>query len=130
MDVVELAPDVRPARDLDGGGRLPLLRRVEIVEPGIAVGLQQAAEAGEVRPRMLALAIRAVAVEHRRRRRSGARAVVAQVDPQPTDFGARPGSSTGTGVSSACSLSAAMTWAAMTWAAMTWAAMTWAAIAS
>src|SRR5512135_402564 len=86
MEVVELAPDVRPARHLDGGGRLPLLRRVEIVEPGIAVRLQQAAEAGEVRPRMLALAIRAVAVEHRRWRRSGARALVAQVDPQPAGF--------------------------------------------
>ncbi len=48
------------------GGRLPLLRLVEIVEPGIAVRLQQAAEACEVRLRMLALAVRAVAVDGRR----------------------------------------------------------------
>src|SRR5512144_2772025 len=88
MEVVELAPDVRPARHLDGDGRLPLLRRVEVVEPGITVRLQQAAERAEVRPRMLALAIWAVAVAYRRWRRSGARAVVAQVDPQPAGFGA------------------------------------------
>ena len=41
---------------------------VELVEPGIAVGLQDAAEAREMALRMLALAVGAVAVEHRRRR--------------------------------------------------------------
>ena len=88
MDVVELAPDVGPARHFDDGRRPAVLRRVEVVESGVTIRLQQATERAEVRARMLALAVRTVAVEHRRRRRSGARPVVAQVDPQPAGLGA------------------------------------------
>ena len=77
VDVEELAPDMRPAGDLaDRAGP------VELAEAGIAVGLQDAAEAAKMALRMDALAVGAVAVEHRRRRFARPRPVVAHISPQ------------------------------------------------
>ena len=54
MDVVELAPHVRPA------GRLLDPLAVELIEAGIGIGLQHASEACKVSSRSLALTIGAV----------------------------------------------------------------------
>ena len=48
VEVEELAPDMRPARHLDHRV-LP----IELVEAGIAVGLEDAVEAGEMAQRMI-----------------------------------------------------------------------------
>jgi hypothetical protein len=64
-DIEELASAVRPARDL---GDRPVRAKirgapiVERLEAGIAIGLQEAAEAGEMPRRVLATAIRTVEV--------------------------------------------------------------------
>src|SRR5260370_39305450 len=78
MDVEELAPHIRPAGHFD-----PLTRFVEFAEPGISVGLPGAAEVLEMPARVLALAVGAVAVEHRRRGGGGKRPVVAGISPEP-----------------------------------------------
>ncbi len=52
-------------------------------EAGIAVGLQDATERAQMRPRMLALAVRRVAVEHRRRCGAGEGTIVPHIGPQP-----------------------------------------------
>jgi hypothetical protein len=57
MDVVELAPDMRPAGDLGHGRGLPVRGLIERPETGIAISLQEAVERGQVRARMLAPAI-------------------------------------------------------------------------
>jgi hypothetical protein len=44
-------------------------------------------EAGELPARMLGLAIRRIAIDHRRRRPTPERALVAQVDPKPPGLG-------------------------------------------
>jgi hypothetical protein len=51
---------MRPARDLDQRRRAARVGFIEAVEAGIAVGVQEAATAGEQSPRMLALAVRRV----------------------------------------------------------------------
>ena len=61
MDVEELAPHMRPAGRFGESAGL-----IQLIEPGIAVGLQHAAEAAQMRARMLALAIGRVAKQHRR----------------------------------------------------------------
>ena len=63
-------------------GRLGHLRLVKPSISGVAVGLQQTLEAGQVRPWMLALAIGAVAIQHRRWRETGERPVITNVAPQ------------------------------------------------
>ena len=75
MDVVELAPHVRPA-----GSLLDLLA-VELIEAGIGIGLQHAGEVRQVRSRPLTLAIRAVAEEHRRWLDAARRSIIAHVGP-------------------------------------------------
>jgi hypothetical protein len=82
VEVEELAPHMRPARHL-AHSVLP----IELVEPGIAVGLQDAVEAGEMAQRVLGAAVRAVAVEGRRRGRATPGPVVAHIDPQPPGLG-------------------------------------------
>ena len=82
VDVVELAPDVRPARSLRDAAAL-----IQAAKPGIAVGLQHAAEPSQMRPRMLARTVRRVAVAHCRRRRAGIGPLVAQVCPEPAGGG-------------------------------------------
>src|SRR5438445_6224532 len=66
MDVVELAPHMRPAGDLGHGRGLPVRGLIERPETGIAVSLQEAVERGQVRARMLAPAIGRVAIDDRR----------------------------------------------------------------
>lgn len=83
VDVVELAPHVRPAGRLHDPAIL-----VERTEAGIAVGLQDATEGGQMRARMLALAVGRVAIPHRRRRAAAGRAVIAHVGPQAARLGA------------------------------------------
>ena len=82
VDVVELAPDVCPAGGLHDQATL-----IQSAEPGIAVGLQHAAKPRQVRPRVLAAAVRRVAIAHCRRRRAGIGSLVAQVGPEPTGAG-------------------------------------------
>ena len=73
---------MRPARRL-----LHLAAVVEAVEPAIAVGLQHAAEPGEMRLGMLGPAVRAVAVEHGGRGRAAMRPLVAEIGPEPAGAG-------------------------------------------
>ena len=78
MDVDELAPDVGHAGDLaDGAGA------IELVEAGIAVGMHQAAEAGEMVLRVLALAVAREAIPGRRRSRAAPGPLVADIGPEP-----------------------------------------------
>jgi hypothetical protein len=97
---VELATHVRPASNLDD------LVAVEPVGAGIAVSLQEPPE----RPKMvlgaLTLTIGRVAEQHRRWAAIAGRAVVARIHSRPVLVVPRPGASTGTGVSSICSLPA------------------------
>jgi len=82
IDVVELAAGVRPARDLGEPHRASVrIGRKQGVEPGIAVGMQEAAAVAEQRLGMLAFAIGRVAVEGRRRRGSRERPLVAHRRP-------------------------------------------------
>jgi hypothetical protein len=60
---------------------------VEIGEASVAVGVQEAATAGEQRMRMLRLAVGRVAVEGGGRRRGPERAFVAHGGPQPSGLG-------------------------------------------
>ena len=64
MNIEELSPHMGPA-----GGLGDLPTGEQLVEPGIPVGVNDAAEVFQVRPRMLALAVRRV--EEQRRRRAG-----------------------------------------------------------
>ena len=99
MDVVELAPHVRPA-----GGFFDLLA-VELIEAGIGIGLQHAREACKVGSRSLALAIGAVTEENCRGSALPAgRSSRTYVHNRPCLVVPRPGKSTGTGVSSPWSL--------------------------
>src|SRR5438552_15283915 len=60
---------------------------VEAVEPRIAVGLQDAAEAVQVLTRVLTLAIRGVAKPYRRRIGAARGSIITHVDPQPPLLG-------------------------------------------
>ena len=77
MQVVELAPRVRPA-----GRFLNRAVLVEGVEAGVGIGLQHAVEVGQVRLRMDALAVGRVGKPHGRRRRCRRWPVVAHIGPQ------------------------------------------------
>ena len=59
----------------------------QLVEPGIAVGVDDAAEVLQMGLRMLALAIGRVEEQRRRRPRTGKRPLVADVGPQPAGLG-------------------------------------------
>ena len=81
MHVEELPPRMCQAR---------CLGHSVIIQPGIAgisIRLQDAAEPGEVLPRMLAFAVRAVAIQHRRRGLPAERLVVAHIAPHPSRLG-------------------------------------------
>jgi hypothetical protein len=60
---------------------------VELVEPGMGVGLQDALVAGQVPPRVFTGAVARVAEHRRRRRRSGEGPVVADIGPEPAGDG-------------------------------------------
>lgn len=68
----------------DPGWRARCLHAVEVVEAGIAVGMENAAELREVLPRVLALPIRAVEVAGRRWRRVAPGPAIADVSPEPS----------------------------------------------
>ena len=71
---------MRPTKDLGDIGGLATLGPVKRAETGITIGMQEAAELGQMPARMLALAIGRIAIDHRRRCRSGVRPLVAQAD--------------------------------------------------
>src|SRR5947209_6269692 len=128
MDVVELAPHMRPAGDLGHGRGLPVRGLIERPKTGIAVSLQEAVERGQVRARMLAPAIGRVAIDDRRRPLAAVGLFIPQIDPQSAGLGlAGARRQNRHRLSSACSFSAVMTWSA---AASTSAVMTWSAAAS
>ena len=79
MKVVELAPHVRPAGRFED-----VAVDVELVEARIAVGLQHALEALQMRLHALTLAVGRIAKQHRRRIGAAARPVIAHVRPQPS----------------------------------------------
>jgi hypothetical protein len=81
VDVMEFASHMRPTKHLGDGGGLAAIGLVKRAEAGITIGMQEAAESGQVPVRVLASAIGRVAVKHRRRRRSGVWALIAQIDP-------------------------------------------------
>src|SRR5438128_3744869 len=87
MDVVELAPHMRPAGDLGHGCGLPVRGLIERPETGIAVSLQEAVERGQVRARMLAPAIGRVAIDDRRWPLAPVGPFIPQIDPQPAGLG-------------------------------------------
>src|SRR5260221_3642075 len=78
MDAEEVAPHMAPTGN-PGHPADP----EELIEPGIAVGLQDAVEAAEMPARVLAPAVGAVAIEHRRRGVAGPRAGGSWHKPQP-----------------------------------------------
>ncbi len=83
-------------------------RRIDLPVAAVGVGLQDAAVVLQVILRLLALAVGRVAVPGCRRLGDARWPVVANVDPQPPGLcPAATGSSTGTGVSSACTLTPA-----------------------
>jgi hypothetical protein len=71
---------MRPAKHLGDRRGLAAVSLVQRAKPSIAVGMQEAAEAGQVALRLLALAVGRVAIDDRRRRRSGVGALVTQID--------------------------------------------------
>ena len=84
---------------------------IEMMKTRIAIGLQDAGEAGEVLLRMFALAIFRVGEPYRRWRIVSSSAVIAHIGPEPRRLRlARAWRQYRPGVSSACSFEAASTW--------------------
>src|ERR1700690_3741242 len=81
MNVVELAPYVRPA------GCLLDLLAVELIEASIGIRLQHTSEVGQMRSRPLTFAIGAVAEEHGRRIDTSRRPIIAHIRPEPSLLG-------------------------------------------
>ena len=82
MDVVKVAPDMRPA-----GGLGDVALGIEPVEAGVAVGLQHTMERSEMGAWVEGPAVGAVTVAHGGRRRAGIRPLIAQIGPEPTSPG-------------------------------------------
>ncbi|MCY1456880.1 hypothetical protein D9M71_741290 [compost metagenome] len=82
VDIVKFAPGMSPA-----GGFLNSARGIELSKTGIAVSLQDPAEALEMSTGMLPLAIRRVGKPDRRRCRVTRRSVVSHVCPEASRFG-------------------------------------------
>jgi hypothetical protein len=87
----------------------PTAAAIQSGKASIAVGLQDTAEFAQVVARMLAFAVGRIAVEHRWRRRSGEWPIITQAHNRPVRVLPKPGSSTGTVVSSACTRSPVIT---------------------
>ena len=113
MDVEEFAADMSPA-----GGLGDPIASEQPLEAGIGVGVDDAAEGPQMRVRVFALAVGRIEEQRRRRSSAGERPLVADIGPartgpQPAGLGlAGTGANTGTGVSSTCSVSDAITSAA------------------
>jgi len=82
MDVEELAPDMGPA----GGFGDPVAGE-QLVEPGITVGVDDAAEVFEMALRVRTLAVGRVEEQRRRRPLAGERPLVADIGPQSPGLG-------------------------------------------
>src|SRR5215472_2903298 len=80
----------------------------QFIEPGIAVGVYDAAEVLQMRLWMLAFAVGRIKEQGSRRARTSKWPLIANVGPQPPVLVLPvPGASTGTGVSSTCKMSLA-----------------------
>jgi len=76
----EVAPSMAPARRLGNRPRLaPAV--VEIAEPGISIGLEDAGVPGKMPSGVLTVSVARVVEDRRRRVRSGERPVVAHIRP-------------------------------------------------
>jgi hypothetical protein len=82
VDIEEFAPDMRPAAGFDN----PTAEE-QFIEPGIAVGVNDAAEVLQMRLWMLAFAIGRVKEQDRCRPRAGKWPLIANVGPQPAGLG-------------------------------------------
>jgi hypothetical protein len=82
VDIEEFAPHMRPAAGLDN----PTADE-QLVEPGIAVGVDDAAEVLQMQLRMLALAVGGIEEQGGRRPRAGKRPLVTHISPQPAGLG-------------------------------------------
>jgi hypothetical protein len=82
MEVEELAPHVCPAGRLSESAGL-----IQLIESGVAIGLQNAAEATQMLARVLALAIGRVAKQHRSVPAAAPGPLIAHVSPQPPGLG-------------------------------------------
>jgi hypothetical protein len=65
------------------GSLADAIARIELGEAGIPIGLQDAGEPREMSARMLAPAIRGVAIEHAGRRRAAEGSIVTDISPDP-----------------------------------------------
>src|SRR5690606_36366117 len=82
VDVHELAPHMGHAGNLaDGAGA------IQVLEPGIAIGMHPAAEPGEMILRVLALAVAGEAIPGGRGRSAAPRALIAGIGPEPGGLG-------------------------------------------
>jgi hypothetical protein len=82
MNVEELAPHMGPA------GRFgDAVAGVQLIETGVAIGVDDTGEVFEVGARMLALAVGRVAEQRRRRALAREGPLVADIDPQPAGLG-------------------------------------------
>ena len=82
MDVKKFAPHMRPAAGLDD----PAAGK-QCVEPGVAVGVDDAAEVLQVRLGMLTFAVGLIEEQGRRLPRTSERPLIANVSPQPAGLG-------------------------------------------
>jgi hypothetical protein len=104
---MEVASEVRPTRRFQNPNTPVRVRLVELPEPGVGVGLEDAPEVLEMLLGMLALAVRREVIDRARRSRSIPGAIIADISPDPsfTPFPSPaerfPRSSTLIGVSSA-----------------------------
>jgi hypothetical protein len=76
-----------PAGNFNDRTRLAAGGIVQRLEPGVAIGLEEAGEVGHVRRRALAAAVGAVEVGGSRGGFAAERPIVAHVDPQPPGLG-------------------------------------------
>ena len=83
--VVEVASAVRPAEGEPHRAAGPVAR--EALEAAVAVDLQDAGEAGQMRRRSLALAILGIDIGHRRRCGPLPGSVIDRIGPQPAGLG-------------------------------------------
>jgi hypothetical protein len=82
MHVEELAPDVRPTAGLDD-----VAAGEQLLKPGIAVGVDDAAEVFEMGPRVLTLAIGRVEEQRCRGPFTAKRSLITHVRPQSASLG-------------------------------------------
>ena len=76
MNIEEFAPHMRPAGGLDNPSA-----GEQLVEPGIAIGVNDAAEVRQMGLWMFALPVRRIAEQSRRRPRTGIGPLVSDVGP-------------------------------------------------